>query len=277
MAEGEGPTIRLLTRDDIEFACSVVELAGWNQVPNDWARLMASEPEGCFLIECDGQPAGTATTTTYGSSLGWIGMVLVHPDFRRRGLATALLNRCLEYLLEEKQVECVKLDATPDGMKVYQKLGFRAELELARWSGNGLVGDQASAVELSEAAMRELDSEAFGADRWDYLNRLAENSSGRGLLGNSYGLVRPGRIASYLGPVVADSPEIARELVVGLLKTRKPGLVYWDVLEDNKAAVALAEELGFERQRPLIRMWKGERPVTGNAELQWAIAGPATG
>ncbi|MCB1202766.1 MAG: GNAT family N-acetyltransferase, partial [Verrucomicrobiae bacterium] len=57
-------------------------------------------------------PAGTATTTSYASDLAWIGMVLVHPDFRRQGIGTALLERAIRHLREERRVTCVRLDAT---------------------------------------------------------------------------------------------------------------------------------------------------------------------
>jgi ribosomal protein S18 acetylase RimI-like enzyme len=40
-------------------------------------------------------------------------MVLVHPDSRRRGVATALLEHTISYLRD--RVRCIKLDATPDG------------------------------------------------------------------------------------------------------------------------------------------------------------------
>ena len=87
--------LRLLTRADLAFADSVRALAGWNQTMEDWERFLSAEPDGCFLAEWNGASAGTATTTVYGRDLAWIGMVLVHPEFRRRGIGGAMLCRML--------------------------------------------------------------------------------------------------------------------------------------------------------------------------------------
>ena len=76
--------VRLMTRADVPFADSLRALAGWNQTVDDWKCFLALEPDGCFLAEWNGAPVGTATTTVYGPELAWIGMALVHPDFRRR-------------------------------------------------------------------------------------------------------------------------------------------------------------------------------------------------
>src|SRR5437868_12008562 len=116
-------SIRVLSPEDIPFADSVRALAGWNQTLGDWQRFMNTEPEGCFVAEWRGTPAGTATTVCYGSELGWIGMLLVHPDHRRHGVGSALLQHCLEYL-RGRGVQCIKLDATPLGKALYERFGF---------------------------------------------------------------------------------------------------------------------------------------------------------
>jgi len=109
-------SLRLLRHKDLAFADSLRALVGWNQTFDDWERFLALEPDGCFLAECNGAPAGTATTLVYGPDLAWIGMALVHPDYRRRGIGRALLERCLEHL-RVREVRCVKLDATPLGKR----------------------------------------------------------------------------------------------------------------------------------------------------------------
>ena len=97
--------------------------AGWNQTERDWRGYLSYDPEGCFVAEVRGQPAGTATTIRYGDRFGWIGMVLVHPDHRRLGLGTRLLKQAIARL-QECGVRCTKLDATPMGRTVYVPLGF---------------------------------------------------------------------------------------------------------------------------------------------------------
>jgi hypothetical protein len=57
---------------------------------------------------------------------------------------------------------------------------------------------------------------------------------------------------------------------------RREGLAgnewYWDLLPENKDAVAIATELGFTRKRSLTRMFRGA-PMRGRDEMVYAIAG----
>ena len=104
--------IQPLEASDLRFAQELREIAGWNQVDRDWLRLINYQPDGCFRLEVDGRAVATATTTIYDNQLAWIGMILVHPDYRRRGFASALLEHCLSFLVEEKGMGWVRLDAT---------------------------------------------------------------------------------------------------------------------------------------------------------------------
>ena len=123
--------LRRMTQTDVPAADELRQLAGWNQTPSDWNRLLRLEPQGCFVAVENGRVDGTVTTTTYGQTLGWIGMMLVHPNHRRQGIATLLMREALAYLQNTK-VRCIKLDATPEGRLVYEKLGFAAEWTLTR-------------------------------------------------------------------------------------------------------------------------------------------------
>lgn len=286
MPDKDPISIRRLTAEDLPFAQRVRELAGWNQTDRDWERLLAHEPGGCFLASCGGEPAGTATTTAHGGEAGWIGMVLVHPDFRRRGIATRLLRECIGYL--ENRVRCIKLDATPAGRAVYEKLGFVVESEFARWEGIARREEELVGLgEKSETGIGEdgdelssgslaIDREAFGADRRAWLEGLARDSH-VAADGEGYAMLRSGSRARYLGPAVARSSEQGDRLVRGVLARAAGEPVYWDIPEDNAAAVALARKLGFVRQRPLVRMRLGKPEREENAVLQWAISGPETG
>jgi GNAT superfamily N-acetyltransferase len=173
--------LRTLTLTDLGFADSLRAIAGWNQTLPDWERFLATERDGCFLAECNGVPAGTATTTIYGPELGWIGMVLVHPDFRRRGIGSALLQHSISYL-RGCGVRCIKLDATPAGKMVYDRLGFRIEWTLNRWVGRPATEKPPLPAprpwQAADAALVDsLDANAFGVSRRALLTRLAQQST----------------------------------------------------------------------------------------------------
>ncbi len=290
-AQSSGLTIRVMRTEDVAFADSIRALAGWNQTLADWQRFLTCEPGGCFVAEIDGAPAGTATCTCYGTELGWIGMLLVHPDRRRRGIGSALMRHCLAYL-ENRGVACIKLDATPLGQPLYEQLGFVPELSLTRWEAQPLravtVPARDGTALCSTADWEEvlaLDERAFGWPRREMLSAVARQccqvivcraAPGSGF---GYGMLRKGSRAYYLGPVAADEFTMASHIVLRLLSHVPPEkeAVFWDVLDQNEPATALAQSLGFTPQRHLVRMFRGRHPRKGDPHRQFAIVDPATG
>ncbi|MFT4588059.1 MAG: ribosomal protein S18 acetylase RimI-like enzyme [Candidatus Binatia bacterium] len=275
--------IRTLTEADLEFADAVRGLAGWNQLPGDWLRLLRHDPDGCFIAEWNGQPAGTATTTTYSNDLAWIGMVIVHPDMRRRGIGNALLEHCIEHL-QQNGARCIKLDATPLGKPVYDQLGFKDEWSLARWEAAGLAPDSERPPPASAdiAQLENYDAESFAVNRARMLHALAAQSQTiiHASAANDidgYGMLRPGRNASYLGPIVADDLAAGRIIVHSLLSLSGGRRVFWDIPDRNTAAVDLAKQLGFTQQRVLTRMYLGENSKPGIPDNIWALAAPEIG
>src|SRR6185295_4451302 len=204
--------IRLLFASDIPAAMRLKEAAGWNQTEADWRRLLSLEPNGCFAAVKEGRLVGTTTTTTYGSELAWIGMVLVDPQERRQGIATQLMKVALDYLKDK--VATVKLDATAQGQPVYEKLGFQFESVLERWSGTSKVrGAETPKVD----GMRDLlalDRVAFAADRSRLLEKLIDDAcvppvllrAADGTL-SGYAFARRGTNADYVGPVDGGGPQ----------------------------------------------------------------------
>jgi ribosomal protein S18 acetylase RimI-like enzyme len=202
---------RLMTMADVPAGMRLKDLAGWNQTAADWERFLSASPSGCFVAEVEGRVVGTTTTIVYEGRFAWIGMVLVDPEFRGRGIGTHLLNKAIEHL-DSQGVPTLKLDATPEGQPLYEKLGFVREYEIERWTldrpgtgsdsrslgGSSLSNLQAIADWQSEIDNRkhvlipqprengsaigigppeledvlELDREVFGADRGDLLRSL---------------------------------------------------------------------------------------------------------
>lgn len=276
--------IRLLTEGDLAAAARLRELAQWNQTGSDWRRLLALEPRGCFAAWLDGQLVATTTTTTYGTELAWIGMVLVDPAYRRRGLASQLMRTALDYL-HTAGVEAIKLDATPDGQAVYEGFGFLREGLVERWSGHsGAAVDDGLRLD-SELLPQvwALDREAFGADRQRLLEKLlgeacvepAALCTADGRL-RGYALARRGARAAYIGPLVAGDCAAARRLLDAMLSRLRGAAIYFDFHTGGLLNRDDLRARGFEKQRDLIRMNLGGCGA-GTSPFICAIAGPEVG
>ena len=266
-----GRHLRLLDSNDIPQAWNLSVLAGWNQTREDWQLLLELAPGGCFCVACDRTVVATATLVTYEKRLGFVGMVLTHPDYRRRGYARQLLIELLARA-SEMGIRTLKLDATEFGEPLYLSLGFRREQAIERWSraGSPANAPRVPAATCDLAPWLDVDAGAFGADRSLLLGKLAERGQG---FANQEGflLFRPGRNSTFLGPCLARSRAAAADLFTRALEPGAPGWV-WDLFPSNRQAVGLATELGFKPARRLTRMVFGPA-LGGDQERVYAAAG----
>jgi GNAT superfamily N-acetyltransferase len=277
--------IRLLFESDIPAAMQLKEAAGWNQTEADWRRLLILEPNGCFAAVKDGRLVGTTTTTTYKNDLAWIGMVLVDPHNRRQGIATVLMETALDYLKDK--VGIVKLDATPEGQSVYEKLGFAAESLVERWHrpANSITVETPKKAVDTDALRElfELDRRVFFADRSKLLESLIDESPISPVLVRDekgtlvgYALARRGTTADYIGPVVTTDPAQVENLLDEMLRQLSGSSVYVDFNKECNVSSSVLSDRGFVKERDLIRMSAGRRSAK-TSPFVIAIAGPEIG
>ncbi|HUS07720.1 MAG TPA: GNAT family N-acetyltransferase [Bryobacteraceae bacterium] len=245
-----GGTPTQLQPSDIPRAMRLTHSAGWNQTEQDWARMLALAPDGCFAIDAAGTLVATTTVICYGSELAWIGMVLTLPEHRGQGLARTLMEHSLRYL-ETRGIAWVKLDATDMGKPLYEKLGFEDECAIERWQRPA--GAVPPAPALAQGIDFELDGRAFGADRRDLLHRLASEEAPTSST-SGFALARRGTHAAYFGPCTCEPDEGAVKLVHSVLARHPDQPVFWDLLPSNTAAVEIATSWGFAPVRRLTRM-----------------------
>jgi GNAT superfamily N-acetyltransferase len=64
-----------------------------------------------------------------GSQRGYILNVFVEPEYRRRGFARGLVQRCMD-AARRANIRVTSLHASAEGRAVYESLGFRASNEM---------------------------------------------------------------------------------------------------------------------------------------------------
>ncbi len=274
MNDYAGTIVRRLAAPDLSAALELSEQAGWNQTADDWRMLIDLAPEGCLAIEVEGELAATTTLLCYGRRLAWIGMVLTKESYRGRGFARRLLTLALS-LADQTEIETVKLDATDQGRPLYEKMGFRSEQAVERWTRPGTGHATGTKVRIGERPAenwRMADHRAFGADRSELLEKLARRGQPPFVMDGSYWLTRPGRYSQYLGPSVCDAPRTARTLIEQALPTAGYRDCSWDLFPTNAGAVAIARDLAFTPTRRLQRMVHG-KDLHANNDSIYAIAG----
>ena len=280
-------SVRTLTYNDIPAGMRLSTLAGWNQTRADWELFLEASPEGSFVAESNGQVVGTTATITYEGRLAWIGLVLVDPQFRRMGIGKLLMQRALQFL---EGCPSIKLDASADGKKLYDTLGFFDECEIHRLTREpGSLpsdADTSHVVPLTEKSLGdvlELDRKIFGVDRHLVLGTLLKNAPE-----SAFHIQRQERVCGFclgrkganhhqVGPVVAETLEDAQALIQQALRPLSNKRVLLDVSVFQTELLAWLGRLGFVAQRSFVRMYCNANSSPGIPAQQFAIAGPELG
>jgi len=272
--------------DDLDAALALSTAEGWNQTAADWRRVLQLEPAGCFAAREAHRLIGTVTTTTYGRELAWIGMMLVHPDHRGRGVGTELMRMALDYL-HSLGFTSIKLDATPAGRPLYESLGFVEEAAFERWQGIARPSIESSRHFRSSnalPALRALDKAAYAADRSELLESLVNDALDAPVVSQTdaassegYALARSGRLATYLGPIVATTAEAAGQLLDEMLARFAGTEVCLDLHVDGILDQRALTDGGLSKRRHLTRMRLGARSTGRTATSICASAGPELG
>jgi GNAT superfamily N-acetyltransferase len=121
-------SIRPMTLNDISDVAEIDALA-FDRPPRSAQHLEAClhlNPAGCFVAtEPNGHPVGYAFSRIWGS-LGWIGVLGVHPDWQGKGFGQALVRAAIAQL-RTSGCQCIGLSTSaekPQNVALYLHLGF---------------------------------------------------------------------------------------------------------------------------------------------------------
>jgi GNAT superfamily N-acetyltransferase len=275
MADIDQITIVRLRRDDALAGLALSTEAHWNQNEADW-RFFLTRGIVFGVRDTAGRLVATAALLPYTSENAWISMVLVTESWRRRGLATRLVDTCVN--TATKLGLTTWLDATPAGAAVYGPLGFTPTIQLRRLrlenASTSAVDTPPPAGQLSEFITCDIG--AMGFDRRDLLDELGGRPRSRLLSnGDAMALVRDGRTARHIGPLFADGPAHALAMV-GDIVAHETGPLLIDAVANQDAFLQGLTDMGWTIERPFQRMRFG-RAKSQSAELPFAVAGPEYG
>jgi GNAT superfamily N-acetyltransferase len=278
MADTDQVAIVRLAADDARAGLALSAEAQWNQNEADW-RFFLTHGTAFGVRDNDGHLIATAALLPYTSGNAWISMVLVTAGWRRRGVATKLVDACLD--AATKQGLTPWLDATPAGATVYGALGFAPTLQLrrlrlensARTKAAG-TSSRLAACDLQEFIAR--DSRTMGFKRDTLLAALDQRAGSRLLSnGDAIALVRDGRKARHIGPLFAGNPDRALAMVDEIVRS-ETGPLLIDAIHEQDDFLRGLTGSGWIVERPFQRMRFGGAPARA-AEPPFAVAGPEFG
>jgi predicted N-acetyltransferase YhbS len=205
---------------------------------------------------------GTGLATIHGPA-GWVGVIFVVPELRRRGIGTEL-TRAACSILEAAGCESLVLVATDLGRPTYDRLGFREQTRYHMFGAEPLSaaptpppGTLLKPVQPADLdALFALDRRATGEDRRPLIERYAANG---------WLLDRGGAVAGFLLPTVRgnsalvapESRDAACLLDLHRHLTPAGGRAWAGLLSENETGRRSLAEMGWLEWRSFPRMVRG--------------------
>lgn len=269
--------IRHMRREELDTAIQWAEREGWNPGRFDAASYFAADPEGFFAGELDGKLIATISLVKYGNAFAFLGFYIVAPEFRGRGFGLQIWREACR-----AAGNCViGLDGVMAQQGNYRKSGFVFQYSHIRY--RGVAGETAppapECVEPLSAvpfdALAAYDAAHFGTDRNRFLASWIAQRDSEGLLLRAasgepagYGIIRPAARGWRIGPLFADTPELADALLCGLTRRLSPGTEYFiDIPEANANAEVLTLRHHLEPGFKTARMYANGAPTLPVSEI----------
>lgn len=262
-----GFNIRTMRAGEIALAADWAAAEGWNPGLADAACFATVDPAGWFIGELDGAPAATISCVNYDDRFAFLGFYIVRGDLRGRGYGLRIWNAAIAHAGRR----VIGLDGVVAQQANYRKSGFQLAHANIRYGGTvaASAAPQAGIVALRDvpfALIEASDATVFPAARPQFLRAWIGTSGHIGcalmragaLAG--WGVIRPCRKGSKIGPLVAADRAAAEAVLSALLAQMGGGETFLDVPAVNRDAVALAESLGLAPVFETARMYTGAIP-----------------
>jgi GNAT superfamily N-acetyltransferase len=278
-------TLRPMHAGDLAAMHGLAQQMSWPHRPEDCAQLLALGA-GTVAVDATGRTVGGGLRWSFGRDVGTIGLVLVAPDQQGRGIGRALMKA----LIADSGSRTLMLNATAEGLPLYEKLGFVSTGFVRQHQGRlaeGAVLPAAPAVPLRRAtpadrpALCALDAAVFGADRSALIGSLLAS-------GDAWMVDRAGQPAGFavlrafgrgmiVGPVVASSEDEAIALVAAAAEAAPSGVLRADIPADAERLAVWLTAAGLPAIDTVTVMLRGSWPATRQGLRRFGLALQAWG
>ncbi len=277
-------TLRPMQAGDLAAMHRLAQQMSWPHRPEDCAQLFAL---GAGIVAVD------ATTSTVGVGLRWsfgdvgtIGLVLVAPEQQGRGIGRTLMTA----LIADSGARALMLNATAEGLPLYEKLGFVSTGLVRQHQGSlidGAMLPPAPDVTLHQAgpadraALCALDAAAFGADRSRLINDLLASGTAwlveRAGRPTGFAVLRTFGRGTIIGPIVAAGEDQAIALTAAAARRAPPGVLRVDIPVDAERLAAWLTAAGLPAVDTVTIMLRGRWPEMRQPPRRFGLALQAWG
>lgn len=260
-----------LDKSDLATLIRWASNEGWNPGNNDLEVFWNTDPNGFYGFFYDDQLIAGGAVVSYRKEFGFMGLFLVHKDFRGQGIGKKLWYLRRDLLINKLQANApIGMDGVVDMQPFYARGGFNIAFRDERYVFNSDTILFSSNISLINTADLEkifaYDVICFGCQRFDFLKNWLQMPESKAfqytengkVLG--YAVVRKAETGYKIGPLFADHAFIAEELFKSCLSIAPDTVVFLDIPTINQHAVSLVQKYQGKYVFECARMYYGTAP-----------------
>ncbi|XP_055329781.1 uncharacterized protein LOC129582305 [Paramacrobiotus metropolitanus] len=255
---------------------------GWTVRDSDVKLILAVDPRAWYAASLNNEVVSLMCAINYDPKFATVGCFITREDHREKGEGFGVA--VFEAALEHTGDRVTQLFAQEDVAEKYEKKGFakdgnsvvqyERELDDGFWRGFDAKEFTAEGVQLENINQTDLadlaafDRKYFPASRETFLRELVKDGKISGRVA-----VRGGKVAGYgtirdleegvwkIGPLYAETPEVAAHLFAAFLDEKKPRKLLVAVpISKNGNARKLVKRFGMKEQVEVFVMYRNGRP-----------------
>jgi GNAT superfamily N-acetyltransferase len=263
--------LKLLDLEGVRQLVSWAADEGWNPGPEDAEVFYRTDPEGFYGFFEDGKLIAGGAIVSYDTSFGFMGLFIVQPGLRSKGLGKQLWYQRRNLLLSRlRPGAAIGMDGVVAMQPFYNRGGFEMAFRSERYRRLGSYFESevnVNSIDINDfQKIIEYDTRCFGFPRPEFLEQwlvlqssfkyaYTEEGTTRG-----YAVLRKVIDGYKIGPLFADNALIAEALYRTCLSSVEGEAVFLDAPVVNVPAIEMLNKYKATYVFECARMYYGNPP-----------------
>jgi GNAT superfamily N-acetyltransferase len=267
----ENIELKKLGKSDLITLVNWAAIEGWNPGKNDVEVFWNTDPNGFYGFYYDDKLIAGGAIISYNNEFGFMGLFIVHKDFRNQGIGNKLWQLRRDLLINRLNSSAsIGMDGVVQMQAFYNKGGFNLAYRDERYEFNSATIPFSTDVSIIHKADYEnimaYDAAYFGCRRSIFLENWLSMPQSKAIKYTKdsiivgYAVIRKAETGYKIGPLFANNENIAEELFKSCLSFAPNDLVFLDIPTTNNNAINLVKKYKGKYVFECGRMYYGTVP-----------------
>jgi GNAT superfamily N-acetyltransferase len=267
----ESIELKKLNKNDLNTLIQWASNEGWNPGKHDLEVFWNTDPDGFYGFYIDDKLIAGGAIISYHKEFGFMGLFIVHKDFRSKGIGKKLWYLRRDLLISKLNPNApIGMDGVLDMQSFYGRGGFNIAFRDERYEFSSMtIPFSTNVSQINKEDFEKIiayDNFYFGFQRAIFLknwlqmpeSKAVKYTEDNKILG--YAVIRKAETGYKIGPLFADNTLIAAELFKSCLNMAPNNSVFLDIPTVNQNAVNLVKEYNGKYVFECARMYFGAAP-----------------